>query len=108
MFKAKKNLPPFTLEISQAALELIFDDCDKFDADEKGGRLSGTFQQNGDHYKVCVTGLFTCGAKCRAKCNVLFAGRQLSREAFQGYRRKSPEVDLWEIGTPTMLMGFRR
>ena len=41
LFRSKK--PTFSITIARGALESIFDECDKYDADETGGRLLGTY-----------------------------------------------------------------
>ncbi|ESX62658.1 hypothetical protein X760_05920 [Mesorhizobium sp. LSHC422A00] len=61
MFRRKK--PSFSISIAKDALESIFDDCDKFDVDETGGRLIGTYQQKGGRLEIDVQGVLEAGPK---------------------------------------------
>ncbi|MGY3353552.1 hypothetical protein ACVWZK_000215 [Bradyrhizobium sp. GM0.4] len=61
MFRSRKAKSSFSVTIARAALESIYDDCDKFNVDETGGRLLGTYRQDGDRYEVEVRGLLEAG-----------------------------------------------
>ena len=93
MFRAKRHPAPFTLEISKAALELIFDDCDKFDADETGGRLLGTYQRKGDQYKVCVTGLLPAGPNAERTATFFLQDGNYQEKLFRAIEESHPEVE---------------
>ncbi len=43
--------------LPQAALTVIFDECDHFERDETGGRVIGTFKENDGMLTLYVTGI---------------------------------------------------
>ena len=47
--------------IAQAALDVIFDECDRYDADETGGRILGTYRNDGDQLEIVVSGIIEPG-----------------------------------------------
>ena len=46
----RSKKPAFSMSIARGALESIFDECDKYDTDETGGRLLGTYRQHNARY----------------------------------------------------------
>src|SRR5271163_663231 len=59
MFRSKKS--GLSLTIARAALESIFDECDRYDADETGGRLLGTYRGKGSNIDIKVSGVIGPG-----------------------------------------------
>lgn len=53
------------LVIPRAALEVIFDECDRYDADETGGRVLGTYEQRGNALKIEVNGVIEPGPSAK-------------------------------------------
>ena len=107
MFRAKRHPASFSVEISKAAVESIFDDCDKFDVDETGGRLLGTYQQNGDLYKVCVTGLLPAGPNAERTATFFLQDGNYQEKLFRAIEERHPEVEHLGTGTHIMSMGYR-
>ena len=52
MFRLKNN--DVSISIAQDVLEAIYDECDRYDVDETGGRIIGTYKQKGAHYDIQV------------------------------------------------------
>ncbi|HTV75058.1 MAG TPA: hypothetical protein VME66_15295 [Candidatus Acidoferrales bacterium] len=57
--------------IPQAALTAIFDDCDRFERDETGGRLVGTYEQHAHGIVIDVRAVIESGPSAR-RSNVSF------------------------------------
>ena len=49
------------LVIPRNALEIVFDECDRYDADETGGRVLGNYKKRGDALTITVTGIIEPG-----------------------------------------------
>jgi integrative and conjugative element protein (TIGR02256 family) len=49
------------LLIPRAALEVVFDECDRYDIDETGGRILGTYKKRGDELTIVVSGIIEPG-----------------------------------------------
>src|ERR1700721_1141360 len=64
MFKSKRK-PTFAISIAQGVLDSIYDECDRFDRDETGGRLIGSYKANGDHRDIQVWGVLGAGPKAK-------------------------------------------
>lgn len=50
-----------TLEIPRAAIEAIFNECDRYDMDETGGRILGTYRNSGRELGISVSGIIEPG-----------------------------------------------
>ena len=50
MFSSKH--PKVTVSMPRATLEAIFDECDRYESDETGGRIVGTYSKNGREYQI--------------------------------------------------------
>jgi hypothetical protein len=59
IFKSKK--PAIAISMARGVLESVFDECDRYDADETGGRLLGTYHQNKNHLDIQVNGVLEPG-----------------------------------------------
>jgi hypothetical protein len=59
LFRSKK--PAFSITIARDALESVFDECDKYDVDETGGRLLGTYRHNNGRYDIEVKAVLEPG-----------------------------------------------
>jgi len=49
------------LEIPRAAIEAIFDECDRYNVDETGGRILGTYNNTGHDLSLAVSGIIEPG-----------------------------------------------
>ena len=93
MFRAKRHTELFSVEISTAALESIFNVCDKFDVDETGGRLLGTYQRIGNGYKVCVTGLLPAGPNAERTATFFLQDGNYQEKLFRAIEEYHPAVE---------------
>jgi hypothetical protein len=93
MFRSKKPAVHFSVTIAKAALESIFDDCDRFDADETGGRLLGTYQKKDNHYEVELKGLLEAGPNAERSPVYFMQDGDYQEKLFRAIEEAHPEVE---------------
>ena len=83
-----------TVAIPSLVLESIFDDCDRYDHDETGGRIVGEFRRDEDGLlKVTVTGVIEAGPNARRSSTSFFQDGDYQAEIFRQIESASPEVE---------------
>jgi hypothetical protein len=80
MFRERK--PDVSVSIARKALESIFDECDRYDAHETGGRLIGTYQKKGSRYDINVSGVIGPGPSARRTATSFFQDGHYQEEVF--------------------------
>jgi hypothetical protein len=93
MFRSRKPAASFSVSIARAALESIFDDCDKFDADETGGRLLGTYRKSGARTDVQVMGVLEAGPAAERSPVYFMQDGDHQEELFRAIEQAHPEVE---------------
>lgn len=91
MFRAKKSAVSVT--IARAALELVFDECDSYDADETGGRLLGTYREQGSACDITVAGVIGPGPNARRSNTSFFQDGEYQEQVFRGIEARHPDVE---------------
>jgi hypothetical protein len=91
MFRRKK--PAFLIAIANGALESIFDDCDKFDVDETGGRLLGTYRQEGGRLEIQVKGVLEAGPKAERSPTYFMQDGEHQEKQFRAIEAKHPDIE---------------
>ena len=114
------NADPLTdkvkVRIPAKALAAVFDECDKYDVDETGGRLLGTYATGSDgHLEIRVRGVIPPGPKTRRSATSLFQDGEFQTKVFREIEKKHPEVEhlgSWHThhvnGYPTLSAGDRQ
>src|ERR1700722_12944577 len=92
MFKSKRK-PTFAISIAQGVLDSIYDECDRFDRDETGGRLIGSYKANGDHRDIQVWGVLGAGPKAKRTPTSFFQDGEYQEKAFRAIERDHPDVE---------------
>ena len=83
-----------TVSIPSLVLESIFDDCDRYDHDETGGRIVGEFQRAADgSLEVTVTGVIEAGPNARRSSTSFFQDGDYQAEVFRQIESAHPEVE---------------
>ena len=83
-----------TLSIPSLVLESIFDDCDRYDHDETGGRIIGRFRRAADGLlEVTVTGVIEAGPNARRSSTSFFQDGDYQAEVFRQIESAHPEVE---------------
>lgn len=91
MFRQRKLA--VSVAIPRAALEAIFDECDRYNADETGGRLLGTYRGKGSHYDLKVSGVIGPGPKARRSCTSFFQDGEYQEQVFRAIEARHPDVE---------------
>jgi hypothetical protein len=91
MFRSKKS--SVTVTIARAALESVFDECDRYDADETGGRLLGTYNVKGDTCEITVSGIIDPGPNARRTSTSFFQDGDYQEQVFRSIEARHPEVE---------------
>ena len=83
-----------TLSIPSLVLESIFDDCDRYDHDETGGRIIGRFRRGADgSMEVTVTGVIEAGPNARRSSTSFFQDGDYQAEIFRQIESAHPKVE---------------
>ena len=83
-----------TVTMPSLVLESIFDDCDRYDHDETGGRILGEFRRAADgSLEVTVTGVIEGGPKARRSSTSFFQDGDYQAEIFRQIETANPEVE---------------
>jgi hypothetical protein len=91
MFRSKNS--PVTVNIARAALESIFDECDRYNVDETGGRLLGTFHSNGAHLDITVNGVIDSGPSAQRSNTSFFQDGEYQEKVFRSIEAQHPDVE---------------
>jgi proteasome lid subunit RPN8/RPN11 len=91
MFRSKKN--DVSISISQGVLEAIYDECDRYDVDETGGRIIGTYKQKGAHYDIQVLGILGPGPNADRSPTSFFQDGENQEMMFRAVEAKHPDIE---------------
>lgn len=110
MFRSRK--PKVVISIARNALESIFDECDRYDSHETGGRLIGTYHQEGSHYNIDVAGIIGPGPNARRTATSFFQDGNYQEQVFRSIEASHSEIEHlgnWHThhvnGCPTLSSG---
>ena len=76
-----------------AALTAIFDECDRYDADETGGRLIGTFTEKGGKLELHIGGVIEPGPGARRTAVSFFQDGHHQERVFRRIEASHPEIE---------------
>ena len=83
-----------TVSIPSLVLESIFDDCDRYDHDETGGRIVGGGRRGADgSLEVTVTGVIEAGPNARRSSTSFFQDGDYQAEIFRQIESAHPDVE---------------
>jgi hypothetical protein len=91
MFKSKN--PNVTISIPIKALEAIFDECDRFPADETGGRILGTYSEHRKEYQIDVLGVIGPGPNAQRSATSFFQDGGYQERVFREVEKEYPDVE---------------
>lgn len=77
----------------EAGLRAIFDECDRFDRDETGGRLVGTYAQHGGKLTLQVNGIIESGPQARRSPVSFFQDGPYQEGVFRRIEAAHPELE---------------
>lgn len=81
------------LILPQAALTAIFNECDRFDQDETGGRVIGTFKEHGHKLALHITGVIDAGPQARRTAASFFQDGEHQERIFRRIESTHPEIE---------------
>lgn len=91
MSRWKKNR--VSISIAHGVLEAIFDECDRYDVDETGGRIIGTYKQKGAHYDILVSGMLGPGPNAGRSPTSFFQDGEHQERMFRAIEAKHPDIE---------------
>lgn len=94
MFK-RKTIKGIKVKISicRDVLEAIFDECDRNNADETGGRIIGYYYKKGNKLNIKACGLIGPGPNARRSPTSFFQDGEYQETIFRKIEAKYPEVE---------------
>ena len=81
------------VEISGRALECIFEECDRYDSDETGGRLVGHFTTENGALLVRALGVIEPGPNARRSPTSFFQDGEYQTEVFRRLEERDPAIE---------------
>lgn len=90
MFKRAHDVQ---LEIPRAALEAIFDECDRYNADETGGRILGTYQSGGMSLGISLSGVIEPGPNAQRSQTYFKQDGDYQETVFRRVEDYVPEIE---------------
>jgi len=91
LFRSKK--PAFTISIARGALESVFDECDRYNVDETGGRLLGTYRHKHGRYELEVTGVLEPGPNAQRSPTYFLQDGDYQEKQFRAIEAIHPEIE---------------
>ncbi len=91
LFRSKK--PVFSISIARGALEAVFDECDRYDVDETGGRLLGTYRHDQGRYDIEVKGVLEPGPNAQRTSTYFLQDGDHQEKLFRAIEASHPEIE---------------
>jgi len=82
-----------TISIPQPILHGIFDECDRYSAEEIGGRLLGFYTWHGTDPHIDVKALIAAGPNAKRTRVSLFQDGEYQESVFRAVERKYPSIE---------------
>ncbi len=79
--------------VPHAALMTIFDECDRFDRDETGGRIVGVFKEERGILTLTISGLIEAGPKAERSPTYYLGDVDYQEDTFRKIESVHPEVE---------------
>ena len=79
--------------IPEAALACVFDECDRFDIDETGGRVIGTYDEREGKLSIRVRGIIEPGPSARRSQVSFFQDGAYQEKIFRQIEEGRPEIE---------------
>ena len=91
LFRSRK--PVFSILIARDALESIFDECDKYEADETGGRLLGTYSDRDHRTEIEVKAVLEPGPNAERSATHFLQDGEHQERLFRAIEANHPEIE---------------
>ena len=74
-------------------MEAVFSECDKYDIDETGGRIIGTYKKAGKRYDISVLGIIDPGPNARRSPTSYFQHGEYQEHVFREDEKEHPNLE---------------
>lgn len=91
LFRSKKR--SFSISIARGVLNAVYDECDRYDVDETGGRLIGTYKHQRGRYDIQVQGVLDPGPKATRSPVSFFQDGDYQEKMFRAIEAAHPEIE---------------
>ena len=112
--KKKRERPAVRVEIAGEALESVFEECDRYEHEETGGRVIGYYATEGDSVVIQARGVIEPGPNARRSRTSFFQDGDHQTEVFRRIEAEDPSIEHlgnWHThhanGYPTLSGGDR-
>ena len=82
-----------TLEIPRGAVEAIFDECDRYNVDETGGRILGTYKNRGRKLHISVSGVIEPGPNAQRTQTYFKQDGEYQEKVFRQVEESVPAIE---------------
>lgn len=90
----RRRVPKVSVSICEAALQSVFDECDRYDRDETGGRIVGMFERDKKgSININVAGVIEPGPKAQRSSTSFFQDGEYQAQIFRKIESVHPEVE---------------
>ncbi len=89
----KSDLPVVRIELAADVLHSVFEECDRHDRDETGGRVIGHFAMNHDALAIRVTGVIEPGPKARRTSTSFFQDGDYQTDVFRRLETRDASIE---------------
>lgn len=90
MFTRATNI---ALEIPRAAIDAIFDECDRYNVDETGGRILGTYKNSGRALGISVNGIIEPGPNAQRTQTYFKQDGVYQEKVFRKVEERIPAIE---------------
>lgn len=92
--KPKQNAKKVTVSVRENALQSIFDECDRYDHDETGGRILGVCSYKNDgSLHIDVSAVIEPGPRARRSSSSFFQDGNYQAQVFRQLEAVHPEIE---------------
>ena len=91
--KTKSKVRAIRLEIAGNLLQSVFDECDRYDHEETGGRIIGHFAVDGGTLVVRASGVIEPGPNARRSSTSFFQDGDYQTEVFRRLEARDPSIE---------------
>jgi hypothetical protein len=91
MFRSRN--PRVTISFPRKAMDAVFNECDKYNVDETGGRIVGTYQKKGKEYEIFVLGIIDPGPNARRSPTSFFQDGEYQEQVFREVEKEHPDLE---------------
>jgi hypothetical protein len=93
MFIFKSKAASNSITIARGVLESIFDECDRYDSHETGGRLIGTYTEKNSHYDIQLQGVLPPGPAAQRSATRFIQDGEYQEALFRKIEEEHPNIE---------------